>query len=83
MVETERQVEAHLAGHLQRLPAADHRSRAIVDAMKADEGRHADHARFAEGGVTTAFARALADARRGQGDDGHRAPGVNQASTTS
>lgn len=44
VVETERQVEEHLAGHLERLPAADRRSRAIVDAMKADETRHADHA---------------------------------------
>jgi ubiquinone biosynthesis monooxygenase Coq7 len=44
VVETERQVEEHLAGHLERLPPADTRSRAIVDAMKADERRHADHA---------------------------------------
>ncbi len=42
VVETERQVEAHLASHLDRLPAADRASRAIVDAMKADEARHAD-----------------------------------------
>jgi ubiquinone biosynthesis monooxygenase Coq7 len=44
VVETERQVEAHLAGHQDRLPAADTASRAIVDQMKADEARHADHA---------------------------------------
>lgn len=44
MVETERQVEHHLAGHLDRLPAGDHASRAIVDVMKADEGAHADQA---------------------------------------
>lgn len=44
VVETERQVEEHLAGHLERLPPTDTRSRAIVDAMKADERRHADHA---------------------------------------
>lgn len=49
VVETERQVEEHLAGHLARLPAADQRSRAIVDAMKADEQRHADHAAAAGG----------------------------------
>ncbi len=42
VVETERQVEQHLAGHLSRLPAADHSSRAIVDQMKDDESRHAD-----------------------------------------
>ena len=50
VVETERQVEAHLAGHLSRLPEADVRSRAIVEAMKEDESRHADHA-LAAGGV--------------------------------
>lgn len=38
--ETERQVEGHLASHLDRLPAADHRSRAIVDQMKLDEANH-------------------------------------------
>ncbi len=41
VVETERQVEQHLAGHLDRLPAADQASRAIVEQMKADEARHA------------------------------------------
>jgi 3-demethoxyubiquinol 3-hydroxylase len=44
VVETERQVERHLASHLDRLPAADRRSRAIVDQMKLDESRHADAA---------------------------------------
>ncbi len=44
MAETERQVEAHLAGHLERLPASDLRSRAIVVAMKDDEVRHAQNA---------------------------------------
>jgi ubiquinone biosynthesis monooxygenase Coq7 len=47
IVETERQVEAHLQGHLDRLPAADHASRAIVAQMKADEAAHADHAQAA------------------------------------
>jgi 3-demethoxyubiquinol 3-hydroxylase len=41
VVETERQVEAHLESHLDRLPAADHSSRAIVEQMKDDEARHA------------------------------------------
>ena len=50
VVETERQVEAHLAGHLDRLPAADARSRAIVAVMQDDERRHADHA-LAAGGL--------------------------------
>lgn len=44
VVETERQVEQHLAGHLDRLPAADTRSRAIVEAMQDDERRHAENA---------------------------------------
>lgn len=47
VVETERQVEAHLQGHLERLPAADHASRAIVAQMKADEAAHANHAQAA------------------------------------
>ncbi len=44
VVETERQVEAHLDEHLETLPAADARSRAILEVMKADEARHADDA---------------------------------------
>ncbi|HET9646006.1 MAG TPA: 2-polyprenyl-3-methyl-6-methoxy-1,4-benzoquinone monooxygenase [Burkholderiaceae bacterium] len=44
VVETERQVEQHLAGHLERLPKQDLRSRAIVEQMKADEARHAAQA---------------------------------------
>jgi 3-demethoxyubiquinol 3-hydroxylase len=44
VVETERQVEQHLAGHLERLPSDDLRSRAIVAEMKDDENRHAEHA---------------------------------------
>lgn len=44
VVETERQVEQHLADHLDRLPQSDGRSRAIVAKMKDDEARHADEA---------------------------------------
>jgi ubiquinone biosynthesis monooxygenase Coq7 len=40
LAETEAQVERHLDGHLDRLPAADHCSRAIVAQMRADENRH-------------------------------------------
>ncbi len=40
MAETERQVEQHLQGHLDRLPAADSESRAVVGQMQADEVRH-------------------------------------------
>ena len=41
VVETERQVEAHLATHLEKLPEGDHESRAIVAQMKLEEARHA------------------------------------------
>lgn len=41
VVETERQVETHLASHLDKLPQGDHESRAIVAQMKDDEARHA------------------------------------------
>ncbi|MGZ9106261.1 MAG: 2-polyprenyl-3-methyl-6-methoxy-1,4-benzoquinone monooxygenase, partial [Rhodoplanes sp.] len=44
MAETEHQVEDHLQGHLERLPAADAASRAIVAQMKDDEVRHAEAA---------------------------------------
>ena len=44
VVETERQVEAHLDEHLVSLPRADGRSRAILAVMKADEARHAANA---------------------------------------
>jgi ubiquinone biosynthesis monooxygenase Coq7 len=44
LAETERQVEAHLDGHLVSLPETDQRSRAVVDQMKADEIRHAETA---------------------------------------
>ena len=47
VVETERQVEAHLDEHLQSLPATDQRSREILRVMKEDEARHADHAEHA------------------------------------
>lgn len=44
VVETERQVEAHLDHHLQQLPPHDAQSRAIIEQMKADEIAHADDA---------------------------------------
>ena len=44
VVETERQVEAHLDEHLESLPAADARSREIIRVMKDDEARHAEQA---------------------------------------
>lgn len=44
LAETERQVEAHLDGHLLALPNEDGRSRAIVDQMRLDEIEHAEMA---------------------------------------
>ena len=44
LAETERQVEAHLDGHLASLPEQDRRSREIVDQMRIDEIRHAETA---------------------------------------
>lgn len=41
LAETERQVERHLAGHLEKLPEHDQKSRAIVEQMKQDEIGHA------------------------------------------
>ncbi|MDP2371631.1 2-polyprenyl-3-methyl-6-methoxy-1,4-benzoquinone monooxygenase [Rhodoferax sp.] len=47
VMETERQVEAHLQSHLSLLPAGDLASRAIVAQMKDDEARHAQDAQDA------------------------------------
>jgi len=44
LAETERQVEEHLSGHLERLPKEDARTRTLVEAMRADEARHRDTA---------------------------------------
>jgi ubiquinone biosynthesis monooxygenase Coq7 len=45
LAETERQVESHLTDHLDRLPAADNASRAVLAAMQRDEVRHGTEAR--------------------------------------
>jgi 3-demethoxyubiquinol 3-hydroxylase len=47
VVETERQVEAHLGEHLQSLPEADQRSRDVVRVMQADEAAHGRQAQEA------------------------------------
>ena len=44
LAETERQVEAHLSGHLTALPVRDAKSRAVVEQMRADEVEHAEMA---------------------------------------
>lgn len=47
VAETERQVEKHLTGHLDRLPAGDRRSRAILEKMREEEKHHGTRARAA------------------------------------
>jgi len=42
LVETERQVERHIDGHLEQLPCDDARSRAILEQMRDDEAGHAN-----------------------------------------
>jgi ubiquinone biosynthesis monooxygenase Coq7 len=59
VVETERQVEGHLDQHLGRLPPADLRSRAILQAMRSDEAAHGATARAAGGAELPTPVRAL------------------------
>jgi len=47
IVETERQVEAHLGEHLERLPPQDEPSQAVLRQMQADEARHGENANAA------------------------------------
>ena len=49
LAETEAQVESHLDGHLEELPADDVRSRRILEQMRADEARHGQNAQDAGG----------------------------------
>lgn len=49
VAETEKQVVEHLQGHLEKLPGADEKSRAILEQMKADETRHGHEAMQAGG----------------------------------
>ena len=57
--ETERQVVEHLQGHLEKLPEADARSRAILEQMKADEARHGAAAERAGGAPMPAPVRTV------------------------
>lgn len=59
VAETERQVEHHLSGHLDRLPRADTRSRAIVEQMRHDESGHGDQAKRAGAAELPAAVRAV------------------------
>jgi ubiquinone biosynthesis monooxygenase Coq7 len=51
VAETEKQVELHLESHLEKLPAEDQRSRAIVNQMRMDEIEHGQAAISAGGAV--------------------------------
>ena len=42
--ETEKQVTKHLEDHLEKLPAQDHKTRAILEQMRDEESAHADAA---------------------------------------
>src|SRR5205807_500617 len=59
VAETERQVEGHLDDHLGRLPPADTRSRAILEAMRGEEIAHGAAAAAAGGTQLPAPVRAL------------------------
>lgn len=54
LAETENQVFQHLASHLEKLPAGDHKSRAIITTMQAEEALHADTA-MRHGGSTLPY----------------------------
>jgi len=56
--ETERQVEAHLKSHLEKLPPQDHKSMAIVQQMVADEAQHGQAARANGGEALPQWAQA-------------------------
>ena len=45
LAETEKQVEAHLAEHLEKLPDTDQKTRKIIEQMQLDEAKHAQEAR--------------------------------------
>lgn len=45
LAETEKQVEAHLASHLEKLPATDQKTRKIIEQMQLDEAKHAAEAK--------------------------------------
>ncbi len=65
LAETERQVERHLKGHLDRISPADAETRALIEAMKTDEAGHAQLAReLGAGALPEPVKRAMAAAAR-------------------
>lgn len=59
IAETEKQVAAHLADHLQRLPVFDEKSRAIISQMQLDEIKHQNDALEAGGDILPVFIQIL------------------------
>lgn len=57
LAETERGVERHLDGHIERLPHADARSRAVLECMRREESSHASTAQSQGGAPLPAPAR--------------------------
>lgn len=62
VAETERQVAAHLAHHLNHLPAHDQKTKAILKQMQTDEATHAESATAAGGAPLPAAIRTLMQA---------------------
>lgn len=54
LAETEHQVEQHLSEHLEKLPANDFASKAILEQMRLDESQHAQTA-MERGGIELPF----------------------------
>ena len=59
VAETERQVEGHLNAQLEKLPASDSRSHAILERMKRDEVAHGDQATRSGAGELPATVKQL------------------------
>jgi ubiquinone biosynthesis monooxygenase Coq7 len=59
VAETEKQVIDHIEEHLQRIPAGDHKSRAILEQMKIDEAHHGAMAKAAGGAELPAPVKGL------------------------
>ena len=76
VVETERQVEAHLAEHLRRCRRKTCAAARSCETMKADEARHADHAEAA-GRTHAAAADSAADGVDVFPDESRRLPDID------
>ncbi len=59
VAETEKQVEAHLASHLDKLPQSDQKTRKIIEQMQQDEAHHADEAKRLGAAELPVVAKAL------------------------